>query len=118
MLRAAQERGVDYVGGSRYLAGGSPEGLDGFSRKAISRGLALVTRLAFLGTAVRRVTDPLSGFFLFRRTCVDGVERSTVAGRLRMISRPGPGCQTSMTASQTSSAKSSSVSVKISGEYW
>ena len=47
-----------------------------------------------------------------------GVERSTVAGRLRMISRPGPGWQTSITASQTSSAKSSSVSVKISGLYW
>ena len=30
-----------------------------------------------------------------RSACVDGVERSTVAGRLRMISRPGPGCQTS-----------------------
>ncbi len=53
-----------------------------------------------------------------RSACVDGVERSTVAGRLRMISRSGPGCQTSMTASQTSSAKSSSVSVKISGLYW
>ena len=33
-----------------------------------------------------------------------GVERSTVQGRLRMISRPGPGCQTSMTAAQTSAA--------------
>ncbi len=46
-----------------------------------------------------------------------GVERSTVQGRLRMISRPGPGCQTSITASQVSRAKSSSVSMKISGEY-
>jgi len=34
-----------------------------------------------------------------------------------MISRPGPGSHTSMTASQTSAAKSSSVSMKISGEY-
>ena len=47
-----------------------------------------------------------------------GVATSTVAGRLRMISRPGPGCHTSETASQTSTAKSSSVLVKISGEYW
>ena len=46
-----------------------------------------------------------------------GVQRSTVVGRLTTISRPGPGCQTSMTASHTSSAKSSSVSTKISGEY-
>ena len=34
-----------------------------------------------------------------------------------MISRPGPTSQVSMTDSQTSSAKSSSVSTKISGEY-
>lgn len=53
-----------------------------------------------------------------RSACVDGVERSTVAGRFRMISRPSDGCQTSQTASQTSRAKSSSVSVKISGLYW
>jgi hypothetical protein len=48
---------------------------------------------------------------------VFGVDRSTVQGRLMMISRPGPGCQASITASQISAAKSSSVSMKISGEY-
>ena len=46
-----------------------------------------------------------------------GVARSTVEGRLRMISRSAPGCHTSMTASQISRAKSRSVSTKISGEY-
>ncbi len=46
-----------------------------------------------------------------------GVPISTVAGRLRMISRPAAGCQTSITALQTSTANSSSVPVKISGEY-
>ena len=46
-----------------------------------------------------------------------GVERSTVEGRLRTISRPSPGSHTSMTDSHTSRAKSSSVSTKISGEY-
>ena len=47
-----------------------------------------------------------------------GVAISTVAGRFRMISRPASGCQTSITALQTSTEKSSSVPVKISGEYW
>ncbi|MNQ53352.1 hypothetical protein D3C85_673900 [compost metagenome] len=47
-----------------------------------------------------------------------GVAHSTVAGRLRMIFFSGVGCQTSITASQTSTAKSSSVELKISGEYW
>ncbi|MCY1405241.1 hypothetical protein D9M71_204780 [compost metagenome] len=47
-----------------------------------------------------------------------GVETSTVAGRLRMIFFSGVGCHTSITASQTCTANSSSVEVKISGEYW
>ncbi len=46
-----------------------------------------------------------------------GSERSTVVGKLRMISRPASGRQTSITASQTSREKSSSVSLKSSGEY-
>ncbi|MNE11195.1 hypothetical protein D3C80_1039420 [compost metagenome] len=46
------------------------------------------------------------------------VETSTVAGRLRMILCSGVGFQTSITASQTSLANSSSVALKVSGEYW
>ena len=46
-----------------------------------------------------------------------GVADSIVAGRLRMISRPSSGCQTSETASQTSRLNGSSVLVKISGLY-
>ena len=42
---------------------------------------------------------------------------STVAGRLRMTGRALVGSHTSMTASQISFAKSSSVPVKDSGEY-
>ncbi|MNP04341.1 hypothetical protein D3C76_962520 [compost metagenome] len=47
-----------------------------------------------------------------------GVATSTVAGRLRMTLFSGVGCHTSSTASQTCTANSSSVEVKISGEYW
>jgi hypothetical protein len=43
---------------------------------------------------------------------------STVAGRLRMILCSGVGFHTSITASQTSLANSSSVALKVSGEYW
>ncbi|OQB90388.1 MAG: hypothetical protein BWX86_02249 [Verrucomicrobia bacterium ADurb.Bin122] len=46
-----------------------------------------------------------------------GVAYSTVAGKLRMILLSGVGSQTSVTASQISKAKSSSVLVKLSGEY-
>ncbi len=47
-----------------------------------------------------------------------GVDISTVAGRLRIVFFCGVGCQTSHTASQTSTAYSISVPVKLSGEYW
>ncbi|MBV9327808.1 MAG: glycosyltransferase family 2 protein [Chloroflexi bacterium] len=84
MLAAAQQAGADYVGGSRYLPGGSPQGLNGTSRKAISLGLALLTRLAFLLTPVRRVTDPLSGFFLFRRSLVQGVQLKPIGWKISL----------------------------------
>src|SRR5690554_7689768 len=47
-----------------------------------------------------------------------GVDISTVAGRLIMTGWPWSGRQTSVTALITSAAKSSSVPVKLSGEYW
>jgi dolichol-phosphate mannosyltransferase len=84
MLAAAQQTGADYVGGSRYMPGGSARGLDGTSRKAISLGLALCTRLAFLLTPVRQVTDPLSGFFLFRRTLVDKVDLKPIGWKISL----------------------------------
>src|SRR3990167_8173347 len=46
-----------------------------------------------------------------------GVAHSTVAGRLRIILCSGVGFHTSITASQTSLANSSSVAMKVSGEY-
>ena len=42
---------------------------------------------------------------------------STVAGRFRITLRAGVGSHTSITRSQISTAKSSSVPVKLSGEY-
>lgn len=45
------------------------------------------------------------------------VVHSTVDGRLMIILRAGVGRQMALTASQTSSAKSSSARLKVSGEY-
>lgn len=84
MLLVAGAQRVEYVGGSRYLPGGSAEGLDGFSRKTISLGLALLTRVAFVGTPIRAVTDPLSGFFLFRRSLVAGIELNPVGWKISL----------------------------------
>ena len=43
---------------------------------------------------------------------------STVSGRFKIILCSGVGCQTSMTASEISLAYSTSVALKLSGEYW
>ena len=50
--------------------------------------------------------------------CTFGVATSTVAGRFKMILLASVGCQTCITASQISNAYSTSVSEKLSGEYW
>jgi dolichol-phosphate mannosyltransferase len=82
MLAAAQDTEADYVGASRYVTGGSAEGLEGTSRKLISIGLALTTRLAFLFTPIRTMTDPLSGFFLFRRSIAEHVELRPIGWKI------------------------------------
>lgn len=71
MLEAATA-GAGLVVASRYVEGGSRGGLDGAGRRVVSRGATAVARSLF--TEARRSTDPLSGFFLCRRTLVDGIE--------------------------------------------
>lgn len=84
MLATARRTGVDYVGASRYVSGGSAEGLNGIARKAISRGLALFTRLVFMFTPIWRMTDPLSGFFLVPRATVDGVDLKPIGWKVSL----------------------------------
>ena len=84
MLAVARQSGADYVGGSRYMPGGSADGLDGAIREAISIGLALLTRLAFVLTPIRGMTDPLSGFFLFRRRILDTAELKPIGWKISL----------------------------------
>jgi dolichol-phosphate mannosyltransferase len=84
MLQVARDTGADYVGGSRYAPGGSAEGLEGAARRAISRGLALLTRLAFSPTPIRTLSDPLTGFFVFRREIVEGVDLVPVGWKISL----------------------------------
>ncbi len=72
---------------------------------------------------VCRLTMSESRFLMFRQihsiwsAYTLGVATSTVSGRFRIIFRSGVGCQTSITASETSLANSTSVALKLSGEY-
>jgi dolichol-phosphate mannosyltransferase len=67
-LVKAIESGADMAFGSRYVPGG---GVPQWSalRRVISRGASLIAHL--LLPAARRVKDPMSGFFMFRRDRVD-----------------------------------------------
>jgi dolichol-phosphate mannosyltransferase len=69
-LVAKARNGADVVVGSRYEAGGGVEGWT-LNRKLVSRGARL---LAYMVTPTsRKSTDPLSGFFLVRKSAIEGV---------------------------------------------
>lgn len=72
MLRDADKRCADVVIASRYVPGGTSEGLEGWSRKLISKASALVCRVLF-HERLWRVNDPCSGFFIVRRSILEGV---------------------------------------------
>jgi dolichol-phosphate mannosyltransferase len=71
-LLAEAERGADLVVASRYVQGGSHEGLGSPVRRMVSREATTLARLLF--KEARQSSDPLSGFFLCRRALIDGIE--------------------------------------------
>ena len=70
-LLQAIDSGADVAIASRYIPGGGVEGWS-TKRKIISGGATLLARLLLF--SARRVHDPLSGFFVFRRDIIRGVE--------------------------------------------
>lgn len=68
----AVQQDVDLVLATRYIRGGSYEGLDGVSRRLISIGFKWTAKLLF-PERLLGISDPLGGFFLFRRTILNGV---------------------------------------------
>ncbi len=69
LLQHAYETNSTLVAASRLTEGGSTDGLS-FRRKIVSYVLAFASRLLF-SKQLRQVTDPLTGFFLFRRDAVN-----------------------------------------------
>jgi dolichol-phosphate mannosyltransferase len=66
------ERGADMAVATRYVEGGGVSDWSIF-RRFISRGAQLIG-LVILPGVVGRVTDPMSGYFMVRRTAIQGVE--------------------------------------------
>lgn len=62
--------GADVVLPSRYIGGGESEGL-GPVRTIFSKGARLVGKI-FL-KSMRKISDPMSGFFMIRKSVIDGV---------------------------------------------
>lgn len=67
MLSAVEGTGVDLVIASRYVKGGSCENWD-LIRRVISKGAIFLAHLLLPRT--RQVSDPMSGFFLLKRSVV------------------------------------------------
>jgi cellulose synthase (UDP-forming) len=63
---------ADLVLASRYIKGGSYRGLAGVGRRFISKGLKWTAKLLFPGQLLR-ISDPLGGFFLLRRSLLADV---------------------------------------------
>jgi dolichol-phosphate mannosyltransferase len=69
LLRVAGS-GADFVIASRYVDGGADEGLAGWHRQAAST-LATWVAKGLLRPELAGISDPMSGFFLVRRSCLD-----------------------------------------------
>ncbi|MEU1893280.1 glycosyltransferase family 2 protein [Streptomyces pristinaespiralis] len=69
LVAAGERAGADLVVASRYISGGSREGLAGGYRVAVSRGATWLTKALF-PRRLRGVSDPMSGFFAIRRSVV------------------------------------------------
>ena len=63
---------ADIVVATRYREGGSPGGLAGPGRRAVSAGARRLVHLLLPG--VRSVSDPLGGLFAFDRSVVAGID--------------------------------------------
>lgn len=96
-LWAEMERGADLAVASRNVAGGGVSDW-ALHRRVLSRGAQLLG-LLLLPEVIGRVSDPMSGYFMVRRSAVEGVELKPVGykilvevmgrGRVRWISEVG-----------------------------
>jgi len=68
LFKKALEDNADVVIGSRYMKGG---GIEGWSkiRLMVSKGATLIAKILLPST--RKLTDPMSGFFLVRKSLVE-----------------------------------------------
>ncbi|MET8226223.1 glycosyltransferase family 2 protein [Streptomyces sp. NPDC004082] len=69
LVSTGERASAGLVVASRYIKGGSREGLAGGYRVAVSRGATWLTKTLF-PRRLRGISDPMSGFFAIRRSAV------------------------------------------------
>jgi dolichol-phosphate mannosyltransferase len=69
LVASGERANAGLVVASRYIKGGSREGLAGGYRIAVSRGATWLTKTLF-PRRLRGISDPMSGFFAIRRSAV------------------------------------------------
>lgn len=69
LVATGERSSAGLVVASRYIKGGSREGLAGGYRVAVSRGATWLTKTLF-PRKLRGISDPMSGFFAIRRSAV------------------------------------------------
>ncbi|MFE2302095.1 glycosyltransferase [Streptomyces sp. NPDC059445] len=69
LIASGERTHAGLVVASRYIKGGSREGLAGGYRIAVSRGATWLTKALF-PRRLRGISDPMSGFFAIRRSAV------------------------------------------------
>ncbi len=70
LINSAIRNNDDIVIASRFIPGGSIEGLSNPIRKLGSRGTTMLTHVLF--PELKQVSDPMSGFFLFNKKILEG----------------------------------------------
>lgn len=75
MVKKIESGEAEVVFGSRYVKGGSVENWP-FYRKIVSKGATLLAR------SLTKVKDPMSGFFAFRRSVIEGVQLNPVGYKI------------------------------------
>lgn len=79
LVKAVEAYGADLAIGSRYVPGGGCPNW-GILRKAISKGATCIAHM-YLSKA-RTVHDPMSGFYAFRKKCIEGVRFSPIGYKI------------------------------------
>ena len=72
LKQTLQEDELDITVASRYAKGGSPRGLSGPARRVASAVGRRLVQVLF--REARKTSDPLSGYFLCKRSAIEGIE--------------------------------------------